>query len=122
MIFKNFSFHRSIDTDDFSGECDDSFYFDTFNDFRAKPKVKLNIPKRVEKNYPLLRTLNDAIVITVDEMKQEEKLVRDNEVVDSQSNVVNSGNKNNSPSTSTAPVAFTFASLCVLAISTMNWL
>ena len=69
----------SIDTDDFQGDCDDSLNVDRFNDFRTKPKVKLNFPKMTSKTYPLLRTLNDAIVLSIDEMKQEENIVIDKE-------------------------------------------
>jgi hypothetical protein len=71
---------RTVDTDDYRGDCDDKLNFDTFSDFRPKPKVRLNIPKRLEKNFPLLRTLNDAIVITLDEMQQEKDLEKENEI------------------------------------------
>lgn len=69
-----------MDTDDFKGECDQSINFDTFSDYREKPKVRLNFPKRTEKNYPLLRTLNEAIVISLDEMAQEINLDTSNEI------------------------------------------
>lgn len=72
--------YRSIDTDDFQGECDNGMNFDTFSDYRPKPKVNLKIPKRTEKNYPLLRTLNEAIEITLDEMTQEINLDISNQI------------------------------------------
>lgn len=108
---------RSIDTDDFAGNCDDSINFDTFNDFRSKPKVKLNIPKRTDKNYPLLRTINDAIRVTVDEMVQEENLIKENEI---NNNGNNSGNQQNSPSKTSAPAALSFIALCVAAIAVLK--
>jgi hypothetical protein len=101
-------FSRSIDTDDFQGDCDGSINFDTFSDYRAKPKVKLNIPKTTEKNYPLLRTLNDAIVITLDEMRQEMDLIKENEIDggDSAKNDENHKHGSNPSKASTAAVAF----------------
>lgn len=62
----------SIDTDDFHGDCD--IDDDTFNDFKPLPGVTLNIPKRYNANYPLLRTINEATVIALDEIAQEAKL------------------------------------------------
>lgn len=72
----------SIDTDDFQGDCDEKHSDDRFNDFRTKPKVKLNFPKQTHKTYPLLRTLNEAIVLSVDELTQEQdiNLDRENEI------------------------------------------
>lgn len=69
----------SIDTDDFQGDCDESLNEDRFSDFRTKPKVKLNFPKSTIKTYPLLRTLNDAIVISLDEINQEQNNEMDKE-------------------------------------------
>ncbi|KAG5676387.1 hypothetical protein PVAND_006227 [Polypedilum vanderplanki] len=107
----------SIDTDDFRGECDEKINFDTFSDFRAQPKVKLNIPKRMERNYPLLRTLNDAIVVTLDELRQEENLMKENEVNVNENNKDNMvGNKNNSLSKTATPVAFSSTVLCLFAV------
>lgn len=72
----------SIDTDDFQGDCDGSLNEDRFSDFRTEPRVKLNFPKLSSKTYPLLRTLNDAIVLSLDEMNQEQNnnLDRENEI------------------------------------------
>lgn len=69
----------SIDTDDFQGDCDDALNVDRFSDFRTQPKVKLNFPKATSKTYPLLRTLNDAIVLSIDEISQEENIILDKE-------------------------------------------
>ncbi|KAL7050542.1 hypothetical protein ACKWTF_004121 [Chironomus riparius] len=105
----------SVDTDDFLGECDDKINFDTFNDYRAEPKVKLNIPKRTEKNYPLLRTLNDAIVITLDELKQEEDLIKENDIGD---NDKHQNKPDNDPSKASSILScFSLIALCLGAAS-----
>lgn len=73
--------NRSIDTDDFHGDCD--IDTDTFTDFNPMPGVTLDIPKRIEANYPLLRTVNEAMVVALDEIAQEAKLPardKDNEI------------------------------------------
>lgn len=73
----------SIDTDDFQGDCDNALNEDRFSDFRTKPQVKLSFPKLASKTtYPLLRTLNDAIVLSLDEMNQEQNnnLDKENEI------------------------------------------
>lgn len=69
----------SVDTDDFQGNCDDALNADRFSDFRTKPKVKLSFPKLISKTYPLLRTLNDAIVLSLDEIAQENNEIDDKE-------------------------------------------
>lgn len=56
----------SIDTDDFLGEC--STDIDTFADFKPGAGVTLTIPKRLNENYPLLRTVNEGIVIALAEI------------------------------------------------------
>jgi hypothetical protein len=61
------------------GDCDESLNEDRFKDFRPKSSVKLNFPKSTSKTYPLLRTLNDAIVLSLDEKTQEENVVKDRE-------------------------------------------
>lgn len=71
----------SIDTDDFHGDCD--IDDDTFADFKSLPGVTLNIPKRYHANYPLLRTINEATVVALDEIAQEAHLPdtdKDNEI------------------------------------------
>lgn len=71
----------SIDTDDFLGDCD--IDTDTFADFKPMPGVTLHIPKRIEANYPLLRTVNEAMVLALAEIAQEARLPdrdRDNEI------------------------------------------
>lgn len=59
----------SIDTDDFLGDCDVDQ--ETFEDFGKTAGVKLTLPKRVNSNYPLLRTINEGIIIALDEIDQE---------------------------------------------------
>lgn len=65
-------FFRSVDTDDFLGECD--IDNETFVDFKPMAGVNLTIPKRYNANYPLLRTINEAIVLALDEISQEARL------------------------------------------------
>lgn len=59
----------SIDTDDFLGDC--NVEQETFDDFGDTAGVKLTLPKRVNSNYPLLRTINEGIIIALDEIDQE---------------------------------------------------
>lgn len=67
----------SIDTDDFLGDC--NIEHETFDDFGGTVGVKLTLPKRVNSNYPLLRTLNEAIIIALDEIEQENE-IKENEI------------------------------------------
>lgn len=87
----------SVDTDDFQGDCDSSLNDDRFNDFRTAPKVKLNFPQTTSKTYPLLRTLNDAIVLTQEEMMQEQNMNADkeNEIDSNESSSQSKPNKPN---------------------------
>lgn len=62
----------SVDTDDFLGECDTEY--DTYDDFGGTVGVKLAIPRRVNANYPLLRTINEAIIISLNEIRQESEI------------------------------------------------
>ena len=105
-----------MDTDDFNGNCDESINFDTFSDYRPKPKVKLTFPKRTEKNYPLLRTLNEAIVISLDEMTQEINLDSSNEIpIGKDENASqNSHNlQNNNPSKAASSISSSFVTFSV---------
>ncbi|XP_055315783.1 probable chitinase 2 isoform X3 [Sitodiplosis mosellana] len=73
----------SIDTDDFHGDCD--IDTDTFDDFKPMPGVNLNFPSRHNANYPLLRTINEATVVALDEIAQEATLPekdKENEIDD----------------------------------------
>lgn len=73
----------SIDTDDFHGDCD--IDTDTFADFKPMPGVNLSFPLRHNANYPLLRTINEATVVALDEIAQEAKLPdkdKENEIDD----------------------------------------
>lgn len=59
----------SVDTDDFLGACqlDD----DTFADFR----LVTSAPRRINENYPLLRTINEATTLALEEIAADEALV-----------------------------------------------
>ncbi|XP_055305054.1 uncharacterized protein LOC129569877 isoform X2 [Sitodiplosis mosellana] len=59
---------NSIVYDDFDGKCD---VYDTFDDFIPKEGILLDIPQRTGNSIPLLRTINEAISLTLDELKQE---------------------------------------------------
>lgn len=61
--------YRSIDKDDFRGDC----YLDndTFIDFKPVRGTTLNIPKRYNSKYPLLRTINEATVLALEQIAHE---------------------------------------------------
>lgn len=61
----------SIDTDDFRGSCkSDEDIRDTFIDLietaRHGAGMTLPIPKRINTNYPLLRTISEAILVSIE--------------------------------------------------------
>lgn len=58
----------SIDADDSKGRC--KIEQDTFDDFKLNSKVDVNIPIRRDVTFPLLRTINQAIVLTLEEIGQ----------------------------------------------------
>lgn len=62
----------SIDTDDFLGDCD--FEGETFADFKSNRGITFNFPKRFNQNYPLLRTINEATVLALSEIEQENEI------------------------------------------------
>lgn len=73
----------SIDTDDFHGDCASDE--DTFVDVIAEAgkDITLTIPKRVNTNYPLLRTINEGIIVALEEINAETSdsdKDRDNEI------------------------------------------
>lgn len=109
----------SIDTDDFNGDCAPEY--DAFVDFREMPGIKLKIPARKGKNYPLLRTLNEAIIVSVDEMVQEQNINdKDNEIDtsnnSSSSNQIPPNNKDkNEPASANCILVNSF---CVLVVAT----
>lgn len=83
----------SIDTDDFLGDCD--VEQETYDDFGGTAGVKLTLPKRVNSNYPLLRTINEGIIIALDEIDQENAIKEsevDNEIPHGDENNGNSAN------------------------------
>lgn len=61
----------SVDTDDFLGKCEPDE--DTYTDFRL---VK-TAPRRVNQNYPLLRTINEATSLALEELAADEVVVPD---------------------------------------------
>ncbi|XP_064539452.1 probable chitinase 2 [Drosophila montana] len=61
----------SVDTDDFLGKC--QLDEDTYADFRL---VK-TAPRRLNQNYPLLRTINEATSLALEELAADEVLVPD---------------------------------------------
>lgn len=66
----------SIDTDDFRGSCapEDDIYADyKYLQSNGHPIM----PKRVNSNYPLLRTINEATTLALDEVEQ---TIEDNEI------------------------------------------
>lgn len=99
----------SIDTDDFLGDCD--IDDDTFADFKPIPGVTLNLPKRVETNFPLLRTINEAMVVALDEIAQEAQLPRDED------NEIPHGNhENGSDSDGGGAVAIAVSQMAILPV------
>lgn len=92
----------SIDTDDFLGECQvDSSLTETFVDFGKAPGVQLSIPKRISGNYPLLRTINEGLILAEDEIDQEEQIKRKQQEEDRENEIPhgeNSEEPNSSPS------------------------
>lgn len=71
----------SVDTDDFHGDCD--IDEDTYSDFKPAAGIHLDFPKRYNANYPLLRTINEATVLALDEIAQEAEIIYnlpDNEI------------------------------------------
>jgi len=68
----------SVDTDDFLGECEPEK--DTFKDFGDRVGINLMIPKRIYNNYPLLRTINEALFVSIDELQQEKEIDKQNEI------------------------------------------
>lgn len=91
----------SIDTDDFLGECQvDSSLTETFVDFGKAPGVQLSIPKRINANYPLLRTINEGIILAEEEIDQEEEIKRKQQEEDRQNEIPHGENSNSASLTS----------------------
>lgn len=57
----------SIDTDDFLGDCEPEE--DVYEDYRHLKHSGLRLPSRLHNNYPLLRTINEAIPLAIEEIK-----------------------------------------------------
>lgn len=62
----------SVDTDDFMGDCDGEQ--DMYEDFGLVAGVHLQVPRRLNGNYPLLRTINEAVLVAIDEIEQEKEI------------------------------------------------
>lgn len=56
--------------DDVHGKC--GFEEDTWTDFNADKGISLNISKRSDPTYPLLKTVNEAIEVTLDALYKQE--------------------------------------------------
>lgn len=67
-----------MDEDDIRGKC--GVDADTWDDFKVADGVVLNIPKRNESTFPLLKTINEAITLTLDEMQQQTNLMNNTNV------------------------------------------
>lgn len=65
--------HDNIGYDDVLGECETED--DTFKDFIPIEGVNLKFPKRNQSTFPLLRTINAAIKVTLDEISQEVAMI-----------------------------------------------
>lgn len=63
-----------INDDDFLGKCKENN--DTFEDYKPIQGVTLNIPERSGITFPMIRTINEAIEVTLDEIRQENALKR----------------------------------------------
>lgn len=61
----------TIDRDDIKGIC--PLKDDTFYDFISDKNITLHIPERNETTFPLLRTINEAITISLDEFAKQSK-------------------------------------------------
>ncbi|ALC44806.1 Cht2 [Drosophila busckii] len=61
----------SVDTDDFLGNCE--LDEDTYADFR----LVTSAPRRLNHNYPLLRTINEATSLALEELAADEVVVPD---------------------------------------------
>lgn len=73
----------SVDTDDFLGECEPET--DTFAEYGNDKGVKLQIPRRINTNYPLLRTINEGIVLATEEIDQQNAI--ENEKTDEKNRI-----------------------------------
>lgn len=59
----------SIDTDDFKGDCSEDE--DTYKDFGSYPGIQLSIPNPPRGRFPLLKTVNEAFNLAIEETKLE---------------------------------------------------
>lgn len=66
----------SINYDDFEGKCNSEN--DTFADFKSATSVALNVPEAKNTTFPLLHTMNEAIVVAMDEKLKEDEIQVEN--------------------------------------------
>lgn len=104
----------SIDTDDFLGECQvDSSLTETFVDFGKVPGVQLSIPKRINANYPLLRTVNEGLILAEEQIDQEDEIKRKQQEEDRENEIPHVENGDNSgPSIA--------INACILVLACLN--
>lgn len=86
-----------LEYDDFEGNCRSTLnQHVVFLDFIDKnSKVTLKFPERSEKDFPLLRTINDAIEVAEDEVKQLKKLEENPNETGAPPQNTNNGDPNN---------------------------
>lgn len=58
----------NVDFDDYVGECDKDL--EIFTDYKSTGGVVFDFPNRTRSTFPLLRTINEAIAVALDEVKQ----------------------------------------------------
>ncbi|XP_017864082.1 PREDICTED: probable chitinase 2 [Drosophila arizonae] len=90
----------SVDTDDFLGRCEVDE--DTYADF----KYVKNAPRRLNQNYPLLRTINEATTLALEELAADEVVIPD----DSENEIPHGKNA----AASLISVSLMLSSVCVL--------
>lgn len=61
--------YSAVNDDDFLGRC--GLDTNTFEDFKASEEVIFNIPNRTNAKLPLLKTVNEAVILTLDEIQQQ---------------------------------------------------
>ena len=60
-----------VNTDDYLGQC--GIESDTYADYREGTNASVNIPRRKSETFPLLNTVNEAILVASADMKQQQK-------------------------------------------------
>lgn len=101
--------------DDYNGDC--IIDADTFGDFQPAPGITLHIPQRKSQSFGLIRTINEAIEITLDEIRQEKK-IRDQKPTKSPSskNITQQSNKSNQTTLHSSYIKYLFFILLFAAM------